>query len=87
MFASFKRGVVTHLSSPTLATTQKASTQQSLRTFTGSLNAPPSCTCKNLELPSRLTCERSNSYGEHLYEPLCHFKGFEKGEDKTKLSE
>lgn len=77
MFASFKRGVVTHLSSPTLAATQKASTLQSLKIFMERLNVPLSSTCKNPELPSLLTCKRSHSYGKHLYEPLCHFKGFE----------
>lgn len=58
MFASFRRGVVTHLSSPTLAATLRASTQQSLKTFMESLNALLSSTCKNPELPSLLTCKR-----------------------------
>lgn len=58
MFASSKRGVGTRLSSPTLAATRRASTRQSLRTSMESLIAPLSSTCKNLELPSPLTCKR-----------------------------
>lgn len=76
MFTSFKRGGVTHSSSLTLALTQKASTQQSLKTFMESLNALLSSTCKNPELPSLLTCKKSHSYGKHLCEPWCHLKEF-----------
>lgn len=65
-FASFKRGVVTHSSSPTLAPTRKASTQQSLKTFMESLNAPLSSMCKSLELPSPLTCKGSKLIHIHF---------------------
>lgn len=81
-FVSFKRGVVTHLSSPTSAAIRRASTRQSLKTSTERLTAPPSSTCKNLEPPSPLTCKRSHSYGRQLDDILCHFISLE---IKTKL--
>lgn len=76
-FASFRRGVVTHLSSPTSAATRRASTRQSLKTSTERPTAPPSSTCKNLEPPSPLTCKRSHSYGRQLSDILCHFISLE----------
>lgn len=70
-YVCFKRGGATRWSSLTSPATQRASTQPSLKTLTGSLNAPPNCTCKNLELPSLLTCKEMSVIMEETAISYC----------------